>query len=140
MEAIEAIATERDSDELRQALIALREDLARMSQPTQVDLAFSGDGSAAQETAKPRLDLPVGLENIGNTCYLNSILQYLNTVVPVKTLLAHYSEYELGLDDEKIQSRFVGGNKLKIDRAEAVVARVCEFRVPPHQNFGFSLT
>ncbi|KAK1572971.1 ubiquitin carboxyl-terminal hydrolase [Colletotrichum navitas] len=113
IKAIEAIASDRNSDEIRQAVKALEQE----SDPSQQEKVESLPSTTAT-------NLPVGLENIGNTCYLNSILQYLNTVVPIKDLLAHYPMHELGLDDSDIQRRLIGGNKLKIDRAEAVVARV----------------
>ncbi|KAK1527250.1 ubiquitin carboxyl-terminal hydrolase [Colletotrichum costaricense] len=115
IKAMEAIAEDRNSDEIREAA----RTLSLLAQ------APDQSAQAVEMDARPSssANLPVGLENIGNTCYLNSILQYLNTVIPIKDLLAHYPDYELGLDDSHIQRRLVGGNKLKIDRAEAVVAR-----------------
>ncbi|WQF78539.1 Putative ubiquitin specific protease, UCH repeated domain, ubiquitin carboxyl-terminal hydrolase 14 [Colletotrichum destructivum] len=114
IKAMDAIASDRNSDEIRQAVKALEQEYGRPPQQEKSEPIASPNTS----------NLPVGLENIGNTCYLNSILQYLNTVVPIKDLLAHYPAHELGLDDLDIQRRLIGGNKLKIDRAEAVVARV----------------
>lgn len=76
-----------------------------------------------QERAVP-VEAPAGLQNIGNTCYLNSILQYLNTVSSVRSVTEHFGEYELGLSDDAIDGRRLGKNQLKVDRAEALVAHV----------------
>jgi ubiquitin carboxyl-terminal hydrolase 25/28 len=70
--------------------------------------------------------LPVGLNNIGNTCYLNSLLQYLYTVKAVRDVADNYDEFKLELSDEIISERRLGGNKMRLDRGEAVVAQACE--------------
>lgn len=67
--------------------------------------------------------LPVGLTNIGNTCYLNSLLQYLLTVKPIRDIVLNYQDIKLDLTDEAISSRRLGGNKMEMDRGEAVVAQ-----------------
>lgn len=72
-------------------------------------------------------DVPVGLDNIGNTCYLNSLLQYLYTVEPVRDVVLNYPDVELGLFDDSIQQRRIGGNKMQMDRGEAVVAHACKY-------------
>ncbi len=73
------------------------------------------------------LTLPVGLNNIGNTCYLNSLLQYLFTVKAVRDVVTNYDEFRLNLADDSIQQRRLGGNKMEMDRGEAVVAQACMF-------------
>jgi ubiquitin carboxyl-terminal hydrolase 25/28 len=73
--------------------------------------------------------LPVGLNNIGNTCYLNSLLQYLYTVRAVREIVTNYDAFKLDLSDDSIQKRRLGGNKMEMDRGEAVVAQACKLHV-----------
>ena len=51
------------------------------------------------------MNLPVGLLNIGNTCYLNSLLQYLFTVKAVREIVLNHDKYNLELKDEDIPHR-----------------------------------
>ena len=46
------------------------------------------------------LSLPPGLDNLRNTCYLNSILQYLYTVTPIRELVLDYDPVAVGLTDD----------------------------------------
>lgn len=126
IEALEVVAGTRIGDELIAMLGDLRADLARMNQQAGSTQTFSVNAGIVHETTEPRLDLPAGIKNIGNTCYLNSILQYLRTVVPVRELLSCYSEYELGHDESDIAGRRIGSAKVKIETAEAVIARICK--------------
>lgn len=66
--------------------------------------------------------LPIGLVNIRNTCYLNSILQYFNTVTPVREVVLNWEEYKLEPTEENIKSRRLGGSGSALDRAEAFLA------------------
>lgn len=66
--------------------------------------------------------LPIGLVNIRNTCYLNSILQYFNTVVPVREVVLNWEEYKLEPTEENIKSRRLGGSGSALDKAEAFLA------------------
>lgn len=71
---------------------------------------------------KVDVNLPVGLQNIRNTCYLNSILQYFNTVVPVRNVILNWEEYKLEPTEENISSRRLGGSGSALDKGEAFLA------------------
>ncbi|GAP85168.1 putative ubiquitin carboxyl-terminal hydrolase 2 [Rosellinia necatrix] len=66
---------------------------------------------------------PPGLKNIGNTCYLNSLLQYFYNVRPIREMVLDYSRIQLGLDDESVNNRRTGGNGTPVTLEEAIVAR-----------------
>lgn len=74
-------------------------------------------------TAEVDYSLPTGLDNIGNTCYLNSILQYLYTLEPIRNLLTNFDELKLDLTPKSIEVRRIGSVKSKLERSEVVAAQ-----------------
>lgn len=58
---------------------------------------------------------PVGLYNIANTCYLNSLLQFYFTITPFRQMILNYPEYLTDLDPESIQRKKVGMRLVSID-------------------------
>ena len=72
---------------------------------------------------------PVGLENTGNFCYLNSLLQYYFCLAPMRRIvLAFWSEYgmegsDLIVDEQGKSLKRIGGEK--ITRAHVVEGRKC---------------
>ncbi|KAI0017112.1 hypothetical protein F4780DRAFT_625224 [Xylariomycetidae sp. FL0641] len=66
---------------------------------------------------------PPGLKNIGNTCYLNSLLQYFYNVKVVRELVLNHEHILLPLDVESVKARRTGGNGTPVNLEEAMVAR-----------------
>lgn len=74
----------------------------------------SGDSSIVHSSAnganippRPPAEWPVGLQNLGNTCYLNSLLQYYFTIKPFRDLL-------LDLDNHKQNVQSLASDKKKV--------------------------
>lgn len=82
-----------------------------------------------QAPSKPpqRLNEPRGLNNIGNTCYLNSLLQYLYTIKPLREMVCNFDEYKQDIDDTQgILAKQIGQEKVTI--AGVKRAQECELR------------
>ena len=76
----------------------------------------------AEITEEGPITNPVGLENIGNTCYLNSIIQYLYTVKPIRKLVDDYAENKL----EDMERRRIGGSKVKVQPVDLIIGQYCK--------------
>jgi len=92
-------------------------------------IVTSRQGSRLQATSRggesfPDLglpDWPVGLENIGNTCYLNSLLQFLFTIPELRKLVLNFDEVKMELTPENIARKKVGSRQItlrEIQRAQ----------------------
>ncbi|EAW06856.1 ubiquitin-specific protease UBP2 [Aspergillus clavatus NRRL 1] len=55
---------------------------------------------------------PVGLQNIGNTCYLNSLLQFYFSIRPFREMVLDYESFRMELDDESLSKKHVGSRKV----------------------------
>lgn len=65
------------------------------------------------EAPKGQPDQPVGLANIGNTCYLNSLLQYYYTVKAVREVVMNFDLYKMPVNSETLKKKRVGGRAVK---------------------------
>ncbi|KAJ2657942.1 ubiquitin-specific protease ubp2 [Coemansia sp. RSA 1200] len=61
--------------------------------------------------------LPVGLTNIGNTCYLNSILQFIYSVAPIRQAVMRYGDAQTW-NEPLVLGRRDGGRLLTTDEVK----------------------
>ena len=83
--ALNAIAQDRDSSSLRGYL-----------------------QQAAPQSTQGAEDTPVGLDNIGNTCYLNSLLQFLFTMVELRQIVLNFDQYKMDPTEANMSMKKVG--------------------------------
>lgn len=80
----------------------------------------------------PLSEWPVGLENIGNTCYLNSLLQFLFSIKPLRDLVLNIDDYKMPIDEATLRTKRVGSRV--VSRHEVTRAQQCKsrhFGTPP---------
>lgn len=82
------------------------------------------DPNAVVQAPPSTSDQPVGLDNIGNTCYLNSLLQYYYTVTPVRNVVIDFQNHRMSLNDEDIKKKRVGGRI--VAKSEIIKAQKCK--------------
>lgn len=148
-EAMSVIAEVRDSDRLRQfistGLDRTSIDIFHHFHVLDLLLRLAGE-----VIAPTRPDLPRGLNQLGNTCYLNSLLQvlYFRSMPLILLVLIHYLQYfytikslreavlpmskldlkaldDEKLTDEELKRHRVGGRL--VTRREIVRSRKCRF-------------
>lgn len=90
----------------------LRVALGRLAEErkSKILLSFLERGSIDSSLLPPEA-WPTGLDNIGNTCYLNSLLQYYFSIKPLRDMIIDFDEDKIKQDPSI--SRKIGGRKVE---------------------------
>ena len=68
---------------------------------------------------------PVGCQNIGNTCYLNSVLQFLFTIKPLREMVLNFEQYSQETSPEALEKKRVGRSAVTAEKVQK--AQECKF-------------
>ena len=101
--------------DLKRAVLAIAK--ARQSNFLLGHLEGVSDNTMGGEDRKLS-EWPVGLENIGNTCYLNSILQYYFTVKPFRDLVLNFNEHRMDTETTTFARKQVGQRRVSKKEVE----------------------
>ncbi|QIX00141.1 hypothetical protein AMS68_005658 [Peltaster fructicola] len=92
-------------------------DNARQTRPgvqteraiTSIQQALSG-----QQPSHVAADWPVGLTSLGNTCYLNSLLQYYFSIKPLRDIVLEYDKFKFDLSTASEKTERVGQRQISL--------------------------
>ncbi|TKA52384.1 hypothetical protein B0A55_13194, partial [Friedmanniomyces simplex] len=112
-EALRYIGVEQRLDELDAAVLSMQFDGARTDKPgEQTEKAIRTIQKALAAPSHAPESWPVGLISHGNTCYLNSLLQYYFGMKPFRDIILNYDQYKLDLHETKEKKHCVGGRHI----------------------------
>ena len=122
------IANVGDVEKLQKAFAIIQQDQAQNFN----NLMGSANRPAeARRNSYPLETWPVGLRNIGNTCYLNSVLQFLFTIKPLRDIILDCDKYLQDSTPEALMNKKVGRTIVTVDRV--TTAQKCKHYVSRSQ-------
>ncbi|KAK6199551.1 uncharacterized protein RJT21DRAFT_47941 [Scheffersomyces amazonensis] len=90
----------------------LRYSLKLIAESRKSDILFSFlKNGKVDPSLLPAENWPAGLDNIGNTCYLNSLLQYYFCIKPLRELILQFDESQV--DFSRFGHRKIGGRRVE---------------------------
>jgi ubiquitin carboxyl-terminal hydrolase 25/28 len=84
--------------------------------------------SEVRRNSYPLETWPVGLRNIGNTCYLNSVLQFLFTIKPLRELVLNCDDKLQDPSPAALSNKRVGRTAVTAERVEVAQKFIHELR------------
>ncbi|EEB06487.1 ubiquitin carboxy terminal hydrolase Ubp2 [Schizosaccharomyces japonicus yFS275] len=97
----------QDADLLRRALECIGE-----SRDSTLIRHYLKEGNLNVPPPPVTLDVPVGLENNGNFCYLNSLLQFYFIIKPLRDAVLNIDQHKEDVDGYTETEKIVGGRKI----------------------------
>ncbi|PVH14177.1 uncharacterized protein CXQ87_002302 [Candidozyma duobushaemuli] len=99
------------------AFMNLRASLRTLAEIKKSDIlaSFLRNGKIDSSLLPPE-NWPAGLDNIGNTCYLNSLLQYYFCIKPLRETILSFDD--TNLESLKVKKRRVGGRDVEQSELE----------------------
>ncbi|QLQ78402.1 hypothetical protein HG537_0A06490 [Torulaspora globosa] len=110
--------------------LKLRSALAKigLERNSQLILHFLNNGTI-DASCLPADTWPAGLNNIGNTCYLNSLLQYYFSIAPLREyVLSYHGTMEHYQQNSANHSRRIGGREVSDSEVERSVQFLYQLR------------
>ncbi|KAH7378780.1 hypothetical protein BKA66DRAFT_442804 [Pyrenochaeta sp. MPI-SDFR-AT-0127] len=118
------IANPGDVEKLQKAFAIIQQDQAQNFNNKMVD----PNQPEARRNDYPLDSWPVGLRNIGNTCYLNSVLQFLFTIKPLRELILNCENHMQEASADALKDKKVGRTAVTADRVAVAQKFVRELR------------
>ncbi|KAJ5334160.1 hypothetical protein MYU51_004635 [Penicillium brevicompactum] len=110
-----------EADKYNQALVIIANHINSAS--------LKAMAGISTEPERNMRDWPVGLQNIGNTCYLNSLLQFYFSVRPFREMVLDFERFQMDLNDEEsLVKKQVGSRKVTKKEIERSMQFLRELR------------
>ncbi|KAG5369142.1 Ubiquitin carboxyl-terminal hydrolase 2 [Yarrowia sp. C11] len=87
------------------------------------------DPRSAVQLPQSTYDWPIGLNNIGNTCYLNSLLQYYFAIKPLREEVLEHDGSDFKLTAGEIRDKRIGGRSVttsEVKRAQEFIQELAQ--------------
>ncbi|KAK3321533.1 hypothetical protein B0H66DRAFT_618442 [Apodospora peruviana] len=117
--ALDAISLSRPSDDPARAAFEVVFSEIRSQRTVHQSILVNTNEPSGQEPAS--MELPVGLGNLRNTCYLNSILQYFYSVKAVRNLVLNLDLPPMEATEQNLQNLLSGTSSSDLETGRAFV-------------------